>query len=446
MSVDLKKENLLSSWKEIASYLDCNVRTCYRWEKKVGLPVHRFRDSNGARVFAYKDELDKWLAERTEDKYIPKKAFFSNIRWNRSYYFFLPFVALIAAVIIYIFLGFPLSTPKPADFKIVNSSLIILNKKGKELWRYDTGIEYLCEEKHYKEQFQFKRKADNEIYSKLPLLIIKDINDDGHAEVLFGTQTQDGFGGGDLLCFNNKGSLLWKFEIGREMKFGPKIYSPDYSFQGFDVCDLEGDGKLETIVISNNTFFFPTQLVLLNSEGKILGEYWNSGRLTDYAFVDLNEDGKKEIVTVGMNNEYGKGCLVVFNPTEIKGASPQSDYYKCKELESGSEKCYILFPRTDVEIDKSPVESIITIDVLKNHRLSVITQLSRIIYEFNYKLELQDVRFSHTFEQMHKEARLEGKIKSELNEEYRSNLAKGLLYYDGENWISKHAMSNPWEK
>ncbi len=431
----MKKENLLSSWKEIASYLDRDVRTCRRWEEKYGLPVHRMDGTAKSSIFADQDELDKWLAERTENKYIPKKAFFPNIRWNRSYYFFFPFVALIAAFIIYIFLGSPLNTPKPADFKIVNSSLIILNEKGKELWRYDTGIEYLCEEKHYKKQFQFKRKADDEIYSKPPLLIIKDINDDGHAEVLFGTQTKDGFGGGDLLCFNYKGILLWKFQIGREMKFGPKLYSPDYSFQGFDVCDLDGDAKLETIVISNNTYFFPTQLVLLNSEGKILGEYWNSGRLTDYAFVDLNEDGKKEIVTVGMNNEYGKGCLVVFNPTEIKGASSQSGYYKCKELEPGSDKYYILFPRTDVEINKSPVESIMKIDVLKNHRLSALTQLSRIIYEFNYKLELQDVRFSHTFEQMHKEARLEGKIKSELNEEYRSNLAKGLLYYDDENWI-----------
>jgi hypothetical protein len=227
------------------------------------------------------------------------------------------------------------------------------------------------------------------------------------------------------------------------MKFGPKIYSPDYFFEGFDVCDLKGDDNLETVIISNNTYFFPTQLVLLNSEGEILGEYWNSGRLTDYAFVDLNKDGKKEIVTVGMNNEYGKGCLVVLEPTEIKGGSPQSGYYKCKELEPGSDKYYILFPRTDVEIDKSPVESIITIDVLKNHRLSVLTQLSRIIYEFNYKLELQDVRFSHTFEQMHKEARFKGEVKSELNDEYRSNLAEGLLYYDGENWVSKHTMSNP---
>jgi len=29
-----KKENLLTFWKEIASYFDCNIRTCQRWEVK----------------------------------------------------------------------------------------------------------------------------------------------------------------------------------------------------------------------------------------------------------------------------------------------------------------------------------------------------------------------------------------------------------------------------
>jgi len=71
--------------------------------------------------------------------------------------------------------------------------------------------------------------------------------------------------------------------------------------------------------------------------------------------------------------------------------------------------------------------------------------LSRIFFELNYKLQLQDVRFSHAFEQIHKEARLEGKIKSELNEEYRKNLEKGLLYYDGENWVSQPTMNLRWK-
>ena len=56
-----KKNDLLSSWKEISSYLDCQERTCQRWEKQWGLPVHRIDDSSKSPVFAYKDELDVWF-------------------------------------------------------------------------------------------------------------------------------------------------------------------------------------------------------------------------------------------------------------------------------------------------------------------------------------------------------------------------------------------------
>ena len=51
------------SWKEIAAYLRRTEKTCRRWEKELGLPVHRLEDSTRARVFAYKDELDLWVAK-----------------------------------------------------------------------------------------------------------------------------------------------------------------------------------------------------------------------------------------------------------------------------------------------------------------------------------------------------------------------------------------------
>jgi TolB-like protein/Tfp pilus assembly protein PilF len=49
------------SWKEIAAYLRRTEKTCRRWEKELGLPVHRLEDSPRARVFAYRDEVDAWV-------------------------------------------------------------------------------------------------------------------------------------------------------------------------------------------------------------------------------------------------------------------------------------------------------------------------------------------------------------------------------------------------
>jgi len=50
----------LDSWKEIAVYLNRDVRTVQRWEKKEALPVHRHQHEKLGTVYAYKSELDAW--------------------------------------------------------------------------------------------------------------------------------------------------------------------------------------------------------------------------------------------------------------------------------------------------------------------------------------------------------------------------------------------------
>jgi hypothetical protein len=50
----------LDSWKEIANYLDRDVRTAQRWEKYAGLPVHRHARSRLRSAYAYRSELEAW--------------------------------------------------------------------------------------------------------------------------------------------------------------------------------------------------------------------------------------------------------------------------------------------------------------------------------------------------------------------------------------------------
>ena len=61
------REDRLDSWKEIAAYLNRSVRTLHRWEKDEGLPVHRHQHKELGSVFAYKSELDSWIAARSPD-------------------------------------------------------------------------------------------------------------------------------------------------------------------------------------------------------------------------------------------------------------------------------------------------------------------------------------------------------------------------------------------
>ena len=60
----MASRQVLDSWKEISAYLNRSVMTCQRWERQLDLPVHRLDGTPKARVFAYPDELDRWLAEK----------------------------------------------------------------------------------------------------------------------------------------------------------------------------------------------------------------------------------------------------------------------------------------------------------------------------------------------------------------------------------------------
>jgi hypothetical protein len=56
----MKDDQILYSWKEITEYLGRSRKTCLRWEKELGLPIHRYEESPKARVFAYKSEIELW--------------------------------------------------------------------------------------------------------------------------------------------------------------------------------------------------------------------------------------------------------------------------------------------------------------------------------------------------------------------------------------------------
>ncbi len=52
---------VLNSWKEIAEYVGRGVRTVERWERELGLPVHRPRNHLRSPVIAIPTEIDQWL-------------------------------------------------------------------------------------------------------------------------------------------------------------------------------------------------------------------------------------------------------------------------------------------------------------------------------------------------------------------------------------------------
>lgn len=457
----MKEEGKLEEWKEIAKYLHIGVRTAQRKEKKFGLPIHRDDDEYELkpRVYAYKAELDKWknrgregkldekqISEQMESKEqaslsVPQKNHL-NKYFRTGLYSLILIIVGVSMGAVFVSFGRQ-EIDNPVDFNIVGSQLIILGENGRELWRYDTGIRELWQENKYRKYFQFKRHEMGAVL--LPRLIIQDINADGANEVLFSTRTLSEYGAGTFHFFSSKGEEKWSFSGARELKFGKTTYSNDTRIFGIEVCNLDDQGTPEIVVIGGHIPYFPSYLVVLDINGNIQGEFWNSGYMIDIVFNDFNGDGRNEIVVSGVNNEYKQGFLAVFDSNDIRGASPQqNDEYICRDFEPSSAKYYIRLPRTDVDLLEEELEFCSNLFLLKNGNISTITRSSNLIYEFNSNFEIVNVGTSNRFQFKHRKAVREGKISSELNDQYLKNLAAGIRYHNGREWVAKHSLANEW--
>ena len=54
----------LDSWKDVAAYLQRDVSTVQRWEKREAMPVHRHVHEKQGTVYAFRLELDAWWRGR----------------------------------------------------------------------------------------------------------------------------------------------------------------------------------------------------------------------------------------------------------------------------------------------------------------------------------------------------------------------------------------------
>jgi hypothetical protein len=441
MGANGEAQNLLSSWKEIASYLGCTVRTCHRWEQAFRLPIHRMDGAKRSRVFAYREEIDRWRELHTNNGMGPSpKAEEHDGRAAGRRRLVLASGLLVAGAAAAFFLLFgPLAPGEPAGFRIEGPTFVVLDAKGRELWRHATGLLNLESDGTYRAHSQFKRRTDYN--PAFPYLVIRDIDRDRHAEVLFMPVTQDETNEGSLACFDHRGRMRWRYLCDRSLTCGERTYAADFRPRGFVVENLDSDEDLEILAIFLHRPSWPTQLAVLDTEGRLTGEFWNAGHLADLLVADVDRDGRRELVVAGNNNESRKGFLAVFDPADVSGGSPAGGEFDCEGVGPGSEKAYVLFPRTDVDLRDYPFEAIQRIEMAADGRLVAMANVSGLLFEMGPGLELRDIIFSHAFIQKHDAALAEGRVTSRLDGAYKDALMTGLRYWDGEKWTDRPAMN-----
>lgn len=58
----------LESWKQVADFLNRDVRTVMRWAETKGMPIHRVPGGKKPRIYAYRSEIQRWLNKDQTDE------------------------------------------------------------------------------------------------------------------------------------------------------------------------------------------------------------------------------------------------------------------------------------------------------------------------------------------------------------------------------------------
>ncbi|MDW7760266.1 MAG: helix-turn-helix domain-containing protein [Acidobacteriota bacterium] len=452
----------LQSWKEIASYLGCDERTCQRWEKEFDLPVRRLGAGPRSRVFARKREIDAWLESRLGTSSLsaeiagaiskshsharPSQTQTSSLKSKSLLR--LPVVGgvLAVAATALLFLGFP-EKRLPADYRVEETVLVMLDAEGRDLWRYETTLIDPLTTPLLGPKSN-SRIIDKEGMQSLPRLLIRDLTGDGRPEVLFYPTDDSGRPAGGLLCFNARGRLLWTFDPGRPVTFGSQTYGSEY-YGRFASLDLDGDGRHKILLISNPRGFFPTVASLLDAEGRLLGEYWNSGHIQDIGAFDIDGDGRNEIIMGAMNNEYREAVLIALDPEDMGGASPQQNpHYTNLELGPGKEKYYVRFPRNAIDDALTRISAVQFLMIQPADRILIVTlEPSTIQYNLNFGSNNFSPRISHGFEITYSDLFKQGRIAEPFDREaLRSKLGEDIFWWDGENWSREPTLTKYWRE
>jgi len=373
----------LNGWKEIAAYFGKGVRTVQRWERELGLPVHRIKGSAGEILFASVKEIDRWQREREEAargeqapllatsfERQPEAVAPVDTRtagdagtegpdsaqasaaglWNTHRARVIAGVALFVCVAgALAWIGFPRETPKktpqppavgsgPTSWRVSGGRLEALDAENHLLWFYD----------------EFPAPLNDEDYREPPRGLLSgaaaDIDADGRREVLLAAW--DSSGHGALYCFNAGGNIRFRREPGRDVRFGAKTFNPPFKAVGFQLTK-EADGRRSIWLVGNHHYDFPAVVQKRDASGELLAEYWSNGHIVLLAEATM---GDRRVILVGAtNNESGTNnvpdgaSLAVIDYNHPSGCSPAATKkYTCTDSPAALPLRFFLFPRTDV--------------------------------------------------------------------------------------------------
>jgi hypothetical protein len=355
----------LNGWKEIALHLGKGARTVQRWEKLYGLPVHRLGREGGEIVFAFRDEIDRWVASTEAEREAngeaqpvapeaeaggdtPGRAAAardggdpapaqSRHRWAVAAGLMLVVAAALATLSGLRLPSEPGRTAadavrQPAAWRLANESLVVFDTTGALLFEHRFGVPLLS---------PVSSESPPPRYGRMPALIA-DIDGDGRGEVLVDLNAEDP-AHRRLYCFEADGRVRFVHQPTGSRRFGDDEYAdPWVAHRVFVTRGPEGRRRLWAVFTHN--MLFPAVLRELDPrDGSVRQEYWSNG------FIEMVREetwsGRRVVLVGGTNNDFRGASLAVFPVDGVAGSTPAvRPGYACRDCTPGGPEELFVFP------------------------------------------------------------------------------------------------------
>ena len=276
----------------------------------------------------------RWIAAnpRGNDEYHPSGP---QVNSRRVLKIAAPLAALVTLSIIAFRMLSADSQPRAA--RLDGTTLTILNAEGKELWRktFPQG---------FGPDWFYAQGITTRIW-------FGDLEGKGRTNVLFvyspasGPQSPHS---STLICYSDRGKEKWRWTPGREL---PELAGTPATYMTFAIGVLKAtEQRPPRIVVSSQLIpWWPSQIALLDANGKTISEYWHSGGLSYMVLADLDGDGREEIIATGVSEYDHQATLVVLDPDRVFGASSEvRPGFQIHGMGVAKERLRLLFPRSDL--------------------------------------------------------------------------------------------------
>lgn len=408
----------LSSWKEIAAYLVIETRSAMRWENERGLPVHRVPGGKRNAVFAFRAEIDAWMAGRPSlSAEIPEQAPADPSSRKLHPYAWAGIGAGVTLLLVLaIFAGADHvggSGPRtPERFEFLGEKLVAADASGTPLWEHTfPGLRTKPLGGSWRWGADRIRKVDLDGDGAVEILAVSHLteNPENSNSVVFA----------ELHCFAADGRLRWSFRPHYRLQFGNSEFTAPWVIYDF-AFGRDARGPAIWLLV-NHHLWWPAMVVRLDAQGRDAVQFISSGQFSSLAPFEV--EGQQRLLVGGYNNEYRAGTLTVLDPAAPPSISPQSNglEFQCSgaTCQSGAPLQYFVFPRSELNrVADFPTYAVSDIRVV-DHQIHVDTYEAgefpgsqRAIYTFSRtpELALLDQKFDDGYWQMHRRLEREGKI------------------------------------